>query len=85
MDGATNVLAMLAWAGAGGSAICVAVALVRPARRRVALVLAAFLLLPIGILGILSIGIFFLAAAVLCLIGAIMGRPPAGQKPEPSP
>ena len=80
-----DLLGTLLWAGAVGGVIAVVVGLAQPSRRRVALILAAVLFLPIGILGILSIGILFLAAALACLIGAVAGRPPAGRVTAPSP
>lgn len=80
-----DLLATLLWAGAVGGVIAVVVGLAQPSRRRAALILAAVLFLPIGILGIMSIGIFFLAAALLCIIGAVLSRPPADRVPAPSP
>lgn len=80
-----DLLAALLWAGAGGGVIAVVVGLARPARRRPALILAAALFLPIGILGILSIGIVFLVAALLCLLGAMWRRPPAERVTDHGP
>ncbi len=73
-------LATLLWAGAAGGLLSVVVAAARPSQRRRALVVAALLFLPIGILGILSTGIFFLLAAATCLVGAVSSRP---QRPAP--
>jgi hypothetical protein len=60
------------WTGALGGVIAVAAAVVLPHRRRAALLVGAVLFLPIGVLGILSIGIFFLFAAVVCVTVAIL-------------
>lgn len=67
-------LAVLLWTGAVGGVLSVIVATVQPGRRRGALFLAALLFLPIGILGILSIGALFLLAAALCVIAAASSR-----------
>ncbi len=61
---------MLLWGGAIGGVVAAVSALRRPAERRQRLLLAAVLFLPIGVLGILSIGLIFLLASVLCLVGA---------------
>lgn len=70
-----DLLGALLWAGAGGGVISVIVAVARPQRRRAALLVAGVLFVPIGVLGILSIGVSFLVAAILCLIGAALSRP----------
>ena len=67
-------LAVGLWTGALGGVIAVAVAIVLPRRRRAALLVGAALFLPIGVLGILSIGIFFLIAAVACVTVALLPR-----------
>ncbi len=69
------LIASLLWAGAALGVVAVIVAIRQPSRRRVALLLAALLFLPIGILGILSIGAVFLVAAAVCLGFALFGRP----------
>lgn len=63
------------WAGAALGVLAVIVAVRRPSRRRVALLLAALLFLPIGVLGILSVGAVFLVAAAMCLAFAAFSRP----------
>lgn len=70
-----DLVATLLWAGAVGGVLAVVVAVMRPGQRRGWLLLAALLFLPIGILGILSIGVFFLVASAACLVGAVMSRP----------
>lgn len=70
-----DLLAVLLWAGAFGGILLVLFAIVHPSRRWRWLLIAALLFLPIGILGILSVGAFFLIAAALCLVGAIVSRP----------
>lgn len=75
MGAGMDLLATLLWAGAAGGILAVAVALMRPGRRRGWLLAASLLFLPIGIMGILSVGIVFLLAAAACLIGAVMSRP----------
>ncbi len=75
-----DLLAVSLWAGAVAGVLAMMVALARPDRRRRWLLVAALLLLPIGILGILTIGALFLLAAAACVIGAVMARPP-----QPSP
>lgn len=67
MDG----LAVVLWTGALGGVIAVVAAIVLPHRRRAALLVGAALFLPIGVLGILSIGIVFRIAAVACLTVAL--------------
>ncbi len=62
-----DLLAMLLWVAAGAGVVAVAVAFARPSLRRPALIVAAMLFLPVGVLGILSIGVVFLAAAATCL------------------
>lgn len=63
------------WAGAALGVVGVAVAVAVPSMRRVALLATGVLLLPIGVLGILSIGAVFLLAAAICLLAAVFGRP----------
>lgn len=78
-----DLLGTSLWVGAGGGVLSVIVAVAAPARRRAALLIAAMLFVPIGVLGILSVGVVFLVAAVLCLIGAVLSRPTdAGTTPS---
>ena len=70
-----TLIASALWAAAALGVVSVIVAIRQPSRRRVALLLAALLFLPIGVLGILSIGVVFLVAAAVCLAFAVLGRP----------
>ena len=70
-----DALALALWAAAGGGALAAVVAVRRPTYRRAALVVAAVLFLPIGVLGILSVGAVFLAASLVCLVLALLSRP----------
>ncbi|MTV25854.1 hypothetical protein FTX61_10600 [Nitriliruptoraceae bacterium ZYF776] len=81
----TNLLAVLLWSGAGAGVLVVFFALMHRSRRRIWLLIAALLFLPIGILGILSVGAYFLAAAALCLVGAVLSRPSTLRTSEPTP
>jgi hypothetical protein len=65
-----DLFAALLWAAAAGGVVALALAAAMPGRRRTWLLTAGVLFLPIGVLGILSVGIFFLVAAVLCLVAA---------------
>ena len=69
------LIASVLWAGAALGVVAVIVAIRHPSRRRVALLLAALLFLPIGVLGILSVGVVFLVAAAVCLTFAVFHRP----------
>lgn len=60
-----DLLAILLWAGTIGGVVAVVVGVVQPSRRRAALILAAVLFLPIGILTIMTIGVMFLTDARL--------------------
>ncbi len=62
-----SLIAAGLWGGAALGVVAVIIAVTNPGKRRVALVLAALLFLPIGVLGILSVGAVFLVAAVVCL------------------
>lgn len=80
-----DLLAVLLWTAAAGGALSVVVATVQPRQRRGALLLAASLFLPIGILGILSIGVVFLVATALCLVLAVSSRARVdGTRTQPS-
>ena len=70
-----TLIRVAVWAGAALGVLAVIVAVRQPSRRRVALLVAALLFLPIGVLGILSIGIVFLVAAAVCLAFAAFARP----------
>lgn len=70
-----TVVAAGLWSAAAAGVGAVLVAALTPARRRVALIVAACLFLPIGIAGILSIGALFLLAAAVSLIVAVRTRP----------
>ena len=70
-----TLIRVAVWAGAALGVLSVIVAVRQPSRRRVALLLAALLFLPIGVLGILSIGVVFLVAAAVCLGFAVFSRP----------
>lgn len=59
----------------------VVVSLVRPAVRRTALLIGAAAFTVAGVLGILSIGIIFLAAAVACGILAAKQSPSNSESP----
>ncbi|MFN2344427.1 MAG: hypothetical protein ABR616_01760 [Dermatophilaceae bacterium] len=67
------VVAVALWASAGLGLLAVIAAVVRPSQRRMLLVVAALLFLPIGFFGILSVGAAFLLAAVVCLGFAAFG------------
>lgn len=69
-----TLVAVMLWTLAVSGMLAVAVAAARPSKRRVALVAAAVLFLPIGVFGILSVGGIFLAAALVCLVLAVVGR-----------
>lgn len=71
-----SLIGVALWTGAGLGVVAVVVALARPSKRRVALLVAALTFLPIGVLGILSIGALFLVAAAVCLALAVSS--PAG-------
>lgn len=66
-----TVLALLLWGLAAAGVVAVVLAVTVPRLRVRLLVAAAVLFLPIGILGILSIGWLFLAAAAGCLAAAV--------------
>lgn len=61
-----DVLGVIWWGSAAGALVAVAVAVTTPSRRREALVTAGLLFLVAGVLGILSIGIVFIVAAIVC-------------------
>lgn len=69
------LIASALWTGAALGVVAVIVAIAQPSKRRVWLLIAALLFLPIGVLGILSVGAVFLLAAVVCLAFAVFGRP----------
>lgn len=61
-----DVLGVIWWGSAAGAVAAVGVAVAIPSRRRDALLVASVLFLVAGVLGILSIGILFIVAAVAC-------------------
>ena len=63
------------WASVLLGLAAIVFAIARPDRRRVALLVAAAALLPIGVLGILTIGWVFLVAAAVCLTSAFVSPP----------
>lgn len=67
-----GILAVVWWLAVVGGAAALVVAVVSPQRRAVSLWVAAGLWVVPGILGILSIGILFLVAAVACGVAAVM-------------
>jgi len=76
-----DLLAIVLWAGAVGGVSAVVFAIVVPPRRQAWLIVAAVLFVPIGILGILSIGVLFLGAALACAVAAVL----SGRKPPEMP
>lgn len=68
-------LAVGLWAVALAGVAAIVVAVVRPRVRRIALLAAATAFLPIGVLGILSVGAAFLITSVVCLVVAVRARP----------
>ncbi len=80
-----DFLAVLLWAGALGGVLVVFFAIMHPSRRWRWLLIAALLFLPVGILGILSIGAYFLIAAAMCLVGAVVSRPSTPRPTERRP
>lgn len=69
-----DALSMIWWGSTIVAIVAVAVGVAVPIRRRQALVVAAVLFMVAGVLGILSIGIIFVLAAVAC--GVIAARNP---------
>ncbi len=69
-----TLLAMVLWGAAAFGVIAAISAITLPRLRRVLFLVAAVLFLPIGVLGILSIGVVFLLAAVACLVAAVLAR-----------
>lgn len=82
-SGPSIAIAAALWVGAAAGAAAVVVAIAIPQRRRPALLAAAVLFLPIGIYGILSVGALFLAAALACVIAAVVN--PGGKPASPAP
>ncbi len=70
-----TLVAALLWTGAALGATSVLVAIRAPRHRRLALIVAALLFLPIGIFGIMSIGAVFIVAAAACVAAAVLVRP----------
>ena len=80
-----TLLAMVLWGAAGLGVFAAISAIALPRLRRVLFVVAAVLFLPIGVMGILSIGVVFLVAAAACIVAAVLadGRP-RPRTPTPS-
>ncbi len=55
-----------------GSYAAAASAIALPGPRRGGYLIAAVLFLPIGVLGLASVGIVFLAAAAACIVAAVL-------------
>lgn len=66
-----DLLGVIFWGSAVGAVASVVVAVTMPLHRRVALLVASLLFLVAGVLGILSIGIVFIAAAIVCAVVAL--------------
>lgn len=69
-----DVLSVIWLGSVAGAVAAVAVAVTMPARRREALILAGVLFLVAGVLGILSIGMLFIVAAIVCGVVALRTR-----------
>jgi hypothetical protein len=76
IEGSVRVdwLAVGLWTGALAGDIAVIAGALLPHHRRAALLAAAGLFLPIGVMGILSIGILFLIAAAVCVTVALLHK-----------
>ena len=66
-----DLLGVIFWGFAAGGFASVAVAVGMPPRRRAALLVASLFFLVAGVLGILSIGIVFIVAAIVCVAVAV--------------
>jgi endonuclease/exonuclease/phosphatase family metal-dependent hydrolase len=69
-----TLVAVVLWTLAALGVLALVVAGLKPGKRRAALLLAALLFLPIGVLGILSIGMVFLVAAAVAVLFAVVSR-----------
>ena len=67
-----DLLGVILWGSAAGAVASVAVAVTVASRRRAALLVASLLFLVAGVLGILSIGIVFIGAAIVCAVVALL-------------
>ena len=76
-----DLLGVIWWASAVGAFAAVAVAVTMPSRRRAALLVASLLCLVAGVLGILSIGIAFIAAAIVSAVVAVRTARTGGRGP----
>ena len=74
-----DLLGLIWWGSAVGGLAAVAVAMTMPSRRHAALLMASLLFLVAGALGILSIGIIFIVAAIACAVAAVRSARTAGQ------
>jgi len=63
-----DLLSVIWWTSATGGLASVALAVAMPTLRRAALLVASLLFIVAGVLGILSIGIVFIAAAIVCAV-----------------
>lgn len=80
-----TLLAMVLWGAAALGVVAAISAIVLPQLRRILFVVAAVLFLPIGVLGIMSIGVVFLVAAGACIVAAVLaggGRRPGTPTPS---
>lgn len=68
------ILSVVFWLAVVGGAVALVVAVASPQQRVASLWVAAGLWVVPEILGIMSIGILFLVAAVACGVGAVMVR-----------
>lgn len=66
-----DLLGVIWWGSAAGGFASVAVAVTMPSLRRAALLVASLLFFVAGVLGILSIGIVFIVAAIVCAVVAV--------------
>lgn len=76
-----DLLGVVWWGSAVGAFAGVAIAVTVPSRRREALAVAGLLFLVAGVLGILSIGIVFIVAAIVCGVVAARTARTDGQGP----
>lgn len=66
-----DLLGLIWWGSAVGGFASIALAVAVPSRRRSALLVASLLFLLAGVLGVLSIGILFVVAAIVCAVAAL--------------
>ena len=80
---AMNILSVVWFTSAIGGALAAVAGLVVPKSRRWTYFVAGVAFSIAGILGILSIGIFFLGFAALCFIGAAKAAAESSSPPPP--